>query len=361
MARSSPFELLLPTLLQGGALLVADENLGDANFTALPKTTVAVSNRLEVARAAQQAGLVGHFNDFDFQVLAAGSMRRICYRIAKEKPVAHHVINQARTLLMDGGELLLVGGQQEGIRSYADKAAAYFGSIPAVRKHGLWYVARMVKATCSAPAPLDDSDYAALRPIARSGHKYIYSKPGLFGWDKIDRGSTLLAETLTDLTSAARAPWQPANLLDLGCGYGYLALVAAEHGVPHVTATDNCAAALLACRRNFAEFAVNAEIVAADCADSIAQRFEAIVCNPPFHRGFAGDLGLTTRFVAAAARLLAPTGRALFVVQRGIPLEKLAAQCSLQAEPIRDDAGFQVFLLSSDAQRLQRRKRQQRA
>jgi len=361
MARSSPFELLLPILRQGGALLVADENLGDVSFSALPKTTVVVSNRLEVARAAQQAGLVGHFSDFDFQVLAPGSMRRICYRIAKEKPITHHVINQARTLLADGGELTLVGGQQEGIRTYADKAAAYFGGISETRKHGLWYVARIIKVAYGVSAPLDDSDYTALRPIASRGDKYIYSKPGLFGWDKIDRGSALLAETLTDLSSAVRGSWPSAHLLDLGCGYGYLALVAAEQGVPQVTATDNCAAALLACRRNIAEFAVNAEIVAADCADSIAQRFEAIVCNPPFHRGFACDLGLTARFVAAAARLLAPKGWALFVVQRGVPLEKLAAQCSLQAESIRHDGGFEVFLLSPDTQRLQRRGRQHRA
>ncbi len=78
---------------------------------------------------------------------------------------------------MAGGELLLTGGQQEGVRTYADKAGAYFGSGAAVEKHGAWYLARIVKTAGMAAAPLDDSDYATLRPIARSGDKFIHSKP----------------------------------------------------------------------------------------------------------------------------------------------------------------------------------------
>ncbi|MGK2913393.1 MAG: class I SAM-dependent methyltransferase [Porticoccaceae bacterium] len=348
MARSSPFTLLLSALQEGDGLLVADENLGDADFAALPKTTVAVSNRFDIARAAEQAGLATHFSDFDFKDFAPASFQRIGYRIAKEKPVAHHVINQARALLAVGGELLLTGGQQEGIRTYADKAGAYFGSGATVEKHGAWYLARivtnMVKAAGAAAAPLDDSDYATLRPIARSGDKFIHSKPGLFGWDKIDQGSALLAEAMVDCFAAA----PPRHLLDLGCGYGYLGLVAAAQGARAIIATDNCAAALLACRRNFADFGVVGEVVAADCAAAIGECFDTIVCNPPFHRGFANDSQLTARFLAAAASHLEVTGRALFVVNRSVPLEKLAAEASLQTEKVREENGFRVFLLRHD-------------
>lgn len=342
MARTSPFALLLPLLQAPACLLIADENLGDADFAALPTTTAVISNRFDIARAAEQAGFTTHFNDFDFTVFAPASFKRICYRIAKEKPVAHHVINQARALLADDGELILAGGQQEGIRTYADKAGTYFGGVPTVEKHGAWYLARIAKTAGATSAPLDDSDYATLRPIARAGEKFIHSKPGLFGWDKIDQGSALLAEVLAEFCATTR----PHNLLDLGCGYGYLALVAAGQGVRGIVATDNCAAALLACRRNFADFAVAGKVIAADCADAIAERFDAIVCNPPFHRGFASDMQLAARFVAATARLLSPKGQALFVVARGVPLAKLAALCSLQEEALREHAGFRVFLLT---------------
>lgn len=345
MARASPFELLLPELREPGSLLVADENLSAADFGALAPTTVVISNRCDVARAAERAGLSAHFNDFDFGALAPGSFERVCYRIAKERPVAHHVINRARGLLAAHGELVLVGGQREGIRTYADRAGAYLGAAPSIEKHGIWYRAQIGLGAGRAGAdgaPLDDQDYTLLRPIARVGDRAIHSKPGLFGWDRIDRGSALLAEVLADRCAAAR----PASLLDLGCGYGYLALVAAGQGVPHIVATDNCAAALRACARNFAEFGVAGEVVAADCADGIAASFAAIACNPPFHRGFASDLGLTERFVAATARLLAPGGEALFVVQRGLPLGRLAANCALVADSLRGEGGFEAVRLT---------------
>ena len=54
----------------------------------------------------------------------------------------------------------------------------------------------------------------------------MYSKPGIYGWQKIDRGSALLIEQLSDvLASMARAP---KRLADLGCGYGYLSIMAAQ-------------------------------------------------------------------------------------------------------------------------------------
>lgn len=346
MARASPFDLLLPELREPGGLLVADEHLSDADFAALAPTTVVVSNRFEVARAATRAGLASHFNDFDFSALTPASFGRVCHRIAKEKPVAHHVINRARALLVAGGELVLVGGQREGIRTYADKAGTFFGGVPKVEKHGIWYRAHIGlgagRDAGADSAPLDDQDYTLLRPIARVGDRRMHSKPGLFGWDRIDRGSALLAEILADHCATRR----PAKLLDLGCGYGYFALVAAGQGIKHIVATDNCAAALIACARNFAEFGVAGEVIAADCADVIDTNFDAIACNPPFHRGFASDFGLTARFVAATARLLAPQGQALFVVQRGLPLGRLAANCALAADSLRGEGGFEVVRLT---------------
>src|SRR5690606_33271185 len=137
-------------------------------------------------------------------------------------------------------------------------------------------------------------------------------KPGVFGWDKIDVGSALLAQYLPQFFSTylpqSKGDGKP-ELLDLGCGYGYLSMIAATVGNFTITATDNCAAALVACTKNFHTHAVDGTVIGADSGDSIGDSFDVILCNPPFHQGFQQDRALSEKFLSATKRLLAADGR----------------------------------------------------
>src|SRR5690606_33030346 len=125
-----------------------------------------------------------------------------------------------------------------------------------------------------------------------------------------------------------------------------LSLMAAQHGQFHITATDNCAAAITACRHNFAAHCISGEVIAADCGDGIEARYDVILCNPPFHQGFGEERSLTEKFLAAAKRLLTPKGRALFVVNRFVPLEGLAEKLFIGVEVVLENPGFKVVELS---------------
>src|SRR5690606_31431744 len=252
--------------------------------------------------------------------------------------------NRAAALLAPGGRLVLVGAKQEGIKTFAKSLAARLGGESHTEKHGALYRAEL---THGSPAgdPLDDRDYDHLRPLFALGGKPVLSKPGLFGWDRIDPGSALLATALDDFLAGFRQP--PARLLDLGCGYGYLSLVAAAKGGFAITATDNCAAALLACRGNFTALGIAGEVVAADAGDALPGPFDAVLCNPPFHQGFQAERGLTEKFLASTRRLLAPKGRALFVVNGFVPLESLAAGLFGGVRVLDNDGRFKVIELAS--------------
>lgn len=303
-----------------------------------------ISNRYNIWQLLNTAGIDVRFSDFDTGHLPQAGLQRIAYRISKEKAVVHHLINSAAQLLVPGGELWLAGAKNEGIRSYCDKAGALFGSKTDFRKHGTAYLGRVVRSAAPDGPPLDDHDYDRLRPIAEAHGMELLSKPGLFGWDKIDHGSALLAEHLPNWL--ARFPTPPRTLLDLGCGYGYLALMAHRHGIERIVATDNNAAALLACRANFERHGVAGEVIAGDCGDTLNDRFDALLCNPPFHRGFDHHGDLTDRFLAAASHLLAPRGRALFVVNRFIPLQRLAPRYFRGVTSVGETAGFGLFELN---------------
>ena len=333
-------------------LLVADENLIDVPFASLAPSVQVLSNRFDIARQAHLANGKSLFNDFDFSVFANASFKRVVYRVSKEKPVAHHIINHALHLLSDDGELILLGAKNEGIKTYASKAAVYFNTQATVAKHGNVYLATIGKNKAST----NDAEqrvlslktpYENLSPVIDGKDHTLFSKPGLFGWNKVDRGSALLAEHLNDFFADLATP--PQTLLDLGCGYGYLSVMAAQTQTRdslRIVASDNCAAAIIACRKNFAAFNIAGEVVADDCAGGITDTFDTLICNPPFHQGFKTDSRLTEKFIQSAARHLKHSGRALFVVNQFVPLEKLAQPFFAHSKKIITAAGFKLVVLS---------------
>nr|WP_246386825.1 methyltransferase [Litorivivens lipolytica] len=289
----------------------------------------------------QLAGLDCSLNDFELGEYQG--IRRIYYRVSKEKPLVHHCINQALALLPPGGELVLSGEKGDGIKTYYDKARALVGAEKSLKKlKGNAFLGRIVKQ--SEPSGLlDDSDYCSLRPITDSPAPGLFSKPGVYGWQKIDRGSALLIEALQALKPD---PERVQTLLDLGCGYGYLSVLAHQL-LPQtrIVATDNNAAAIAACQQNFAEHAIKGEVVAADCAQGIEQSFDCVLCNPPFHKGFDVHGDLTRLFLERAAERLKPGGRALFVVNQFIALEQKAEGLFARSERVLEGQGFKVLLL----------------
>ena len=351
--------LLLQPYLQStdsddACLLIADENLIDIPFTSFGSAVQVLSNRFDITHQAQLAHCNCLFNDFDFSVFPSGSFKRVVYRVSKEKPVAHHIINHSLRLLADDGELILLGAKNEGIKTYASKAGIYFNSGAAVTKHGNNYLATIGKDATSTIdvekrlLPLK-SPYENLAPVITCDGNQLYSKPGLFGWNKVDRGSALLARHLGDFFTGFATP--PETLLDLGCGYGYLSLMAAQAQAAnplHIVASDNCAAAIIACRKNFSAFNINGEVIADDCAGGITKTFDALLCNPPFHQGFKTDSRLTEKFIKSAARHLEHSGRALFVVNQFVPLEKLAQSIFSHREKLVEGDGFKLVVLSNN-------------
>jgi 16S rRNA (guanine1207-N2)-methyltransferase len=344
----------LPILMQclpqarGRTLWVVDEH-GDAMVAAAiaPRTDlIALSNRCDVVHALQQAGHTALLSDFSFESWGESSLDTVVYRISKEKAVVHHIINAALERLRPGGELWLIGGKQEGIKTYLDKAVQRACGTVEIERHGaFWFGAITRGATLGAA--LDDQRYTELRELIAEDGWSIWSKPGIYGWQKIDRGSQLLVEQFASVW-----PDAPASVLDIGCGYGYLSMCALQRwSQARVVATDNNLAATHACEKNLAVLnnkgaaGERSAVVLADCAQGIDERFEAVICNPPFHQGFDVESDLTSRFLRAAREHLSSRGRALFVVNQFIPLERKAQPLFRQIREIARANGFKIILL----------------
>ncbi len=342
MNQDTALNLLLNTLHneRGPSLWIADEHVATSQQIPANPMVDVISNRFDVADNLKNRGWRCRFSDLDFSHIEDNSLTTLYFRLAKEKPLVNHLINQASRVLKTGGRLIISGEKQQGIKTYAKKASLCLAGKAEIKKQGRDYLATIIRSPQPA-VPLDDSDYHQLRITQHYDGIDIISKPGQFGWNKLDSGSALLAEQLKQLQIE-----KPTTILDLGCGYGFLSLAAHQQWPDaNITATDNNAAALISCQHNFAQQTITGEVIAANCASSITRKQALILCNPPFHQGFSIESNLTEQFVSTSKRLCTPNGCALFVVNAFIPLERIAKKYFRHQQLLLNNGHFKLFKL----------------
>ncbi len=356
------FSLLAPYLQTPDrpTLWLADENALSMlhNFTcANPDQLQIITNRYDVYQLADKKSLNVQFSDFILDELSP-LPSRIIYRVSKEKALTHYLFNRITELFADSdGELIIAGQKQEGIKTYADKLIKQFNCLGKLKKSGKVYSGCFT--AFSHRSLLDDQHYNQIQKIVtdQAHNPYIYSKPGVFGWNKIDKGTQILLETLPKVIQEKQL--SPKTLLDLGCGYGWIYLNLHRYFTPElysemqITATDNNAAALSCAEKNLelVKAGPKINIIASDCANTIEQCFDLILCNPPFHQGFLHDSSLTSKFLQQTYQHLNSSGIALFVVNEFIHLPKyikaldFAAASERKCKQIHQQQGFTVYML----------------
>ena len=164
------------------------------------------------------------------------------------------------------------------------------------------------------------------------------SRPGLFSWDRADRGSMLLAETLPPELSGRGA--------DFGCGYGYLSASAlsACAGIELITAFDSDHRAVEACVRNTKFAQGRIDCVWSDLTQKPdLQNLDFIVMNPPFHEGVTTQNQLGITFIRNAAACLKHGGKLFMVANNHLPYEDTLKALFKDVQELDKDKGFKVI------------------
>ena len=134
----------------------------------------------------------------------------------------------------------------------------------------------------------------------------LTSDRGIFSHGRVDPGSLLLARKM--------ALPESGDILDLGCGYGVLGLIAAKLALgTRVTLVDINERATQLTAENVAANALNnVEVLTGDAPEVLGERqFDVVLCNPPIRAGNQEVL----RLLAAAAERLRPGGTLWLVVR----------------------------------------------
>jgi 16S rRNA (guanine1207-N2)-methyltransferase len=167
-------------------------------------------------------------------------------------------------------------------------------------------------------------------------HLELETDAGMFSPGRLDPGTRLLLEE-------AGPPPAAGNLLDLGCGYGPLALVmAARSASAQVWAVDVNRRALELCARNAARAGL-ANLRCLPPGDpALPGSFQLIWSNPPIRIGKAALHELLGHWLAA----LAPDGSAYLVVQRHLgsdSLQRWLSEEGWQAERAAARSGYRLL------------------
>ena len=174
--------------------------------------------------------------------------------------------------------------------------------------------------------------------MAVRGHAFAFrTDAGVFSRGGLDRGTELL------LAALAVGPCQ--SILDLGCGYGAIGIVAArlsEGG--HAILTDVNERAVTLARGNLAANGIrNAEVRLGNLYEPVAgMAFDHIVCNPPIRAG----RGIVDCIIAEAPGHLLDGGSLWLVArtkQGADSLRHRMAAAFGTAEVVKRGSGFKVL------------------
>jgi 16S rRNA (guanine1207-N2)-methyltransferase len=246
--------------------------------------------------------------------------------LPRAKPLGRSLVAQA---LAHGGPVVVDGQKTDGIDPLIKELRARVAvSEPVSKAHG--------KCAMISGSPSALADWL-LPEIVRTDSGWT-TAPGAFSADGPDPGSVALGRALPEKLGG--------RVADLGAGWGYLAFQALERrGLTEIALVEAEHAALEAARANVRDDRAHFHWADATRWEGRAP-FDHVVCNPPFHTSRQADPVLGAAFIAAAARILKPSGTLWFVANRHLPYERAIERHFAEARPLGEEAGYKMLAAS---------------
>ena len=270
--------------------------------------------------------------------VAEGDFSQAVVHLQKGRAATQEGLSTAWKNLRLGGRLLLVGGNELGIKSAVKRLGEELGQAgDLLVNRARSRVVSFERTQHSGPEPPTPPEIE----VESGGEVFtLQSAVGVFSADRVDRGSRLLLDHL-DVVEC------PIRILDMGSGIGVLGLAALRRW-PRSTAVlaDVDRRAVEAATQSAADLGLS-ERCQTSWWDAVQEKPPAIDCdlvliNPPFHTEKKVDLDPARAMFRSLVQVMAPGGTALIVANRTLPYEQQLGGIG-RLRLICDEAGFKLM------------------
>lgn len=135
----------------------------------------------------------------------------------------------------------------------------------------------------------------------------FFSDLGVFSKDKIDYGSRVLVNTVLE-----KEKRKNLNLLDVGCGYGFLGIVLSFCLSSEVTMVDVNKRAIHLCEKNIKINRIDGICYESDAYENVTGIYDLIITNPPIRAG----KNVVLKILLDAKNYLKKDGTLWFVIRK---------------------------------------------
>ena len=248
--------------------------------------------------------------------------------LPKSKGELDLVLAYITPMLQKGGDIFLVGEKKGGIASAAKKLESYglnYSKLDSAKHCQLWQV------TVESEVPEFDLDqWITQVPVSFNQQDMkIASIPGVFSFAELDEGTALLMENMPTKLEG--------RVLDFGCGCGVLGLYAKLLNPSiQLEMVDINLLALVCSEKTISMNKCQANIYPSDGWSQVSGRVNAVLTNPPFHRGIATEYETTEYFIHKAKDKMAKYAPFLLVANSFLKyaaiIEKNFGRCDVLVE-----------------------------
>jgi len=255
--------------------------------------------------------------------------------LPKGRDLIEYVLRMAAQSIVAGGFVYLVGGNNEGIRSARGVFSEIVGDVvwSEAARHSVVFAARAT----SGPQRVSPQDFLEDSEFELEGSRIsIRTLPGVFSRGRLDDGTKFLLEKLPALTG---------RILDFGCGCGIIgAAIKRRSPESVVELLDSSALAVRSAELTFETNAiVDAKIFASDGFSEVEGQFDAIISNPPFHRGVGTDYQVVEQMIRSAKNYLNPGGNLFIVANRFLKYKQVLDANFQSSEVLAENNAYRVY------------------
>ncbi len=252
----------------------------------------------------------------------------------KAKSLAGYLFALAAQHLEIGGQVLIVGENKGGIKSFSKQFPEYFSTPVKIdnARHCLLFLSELVAAAPEFTLSDWVTQYCVSTP---QGDLNICNFVGVFSQKQLDAGTKLLLENLAEFSG---------RVLDFGCGAGVIsaALLKAQPDLD-VECVDINAMALASCELTLNANNLTAKVYASDGYAQIEGAFNGVISNPPFHDGLSATMGIAKQFVKDCSGSLTKHGVFQIVANRHLPYGDVIEEHFGKVNVVAENNKYKVY------------------